>query len=131
MKKTSRFGVRSIACAAALALAAGGVAGLGSLVQTEDAVKASAASDPDYYYYESDYTSAQAVRDAAIALNREIEAEGMVLLKNDGLLPMKGESGAKLNVSVFGKSTAAIAYFGYGSSDSMAIGGEWQARYPR
>lgn len=125
MKKTSRFGTRSIACAAALALAAGGLAGLGGLVRSEDAVKASAASDPDYYYYESDYSNAQAVRDAAIALNREIEAEGMVLLKNDGLLPMKGESGAKLNVSVFGKSTAAIAYFGYGSSDSMAIGGEW------
>lgn len=83
--------------------------------------------DADNYYYESEYSSAQEVRSAAIELNKQVEAEGAVLLKNkDGYLPVAPASGeSKLNVSIFGKNSAAIAYFGFGSSDSLAIGGDW------
>ena len=107
------------------------ILGLGCTAQLVDAVSSKIAnamtSTEEYYYYDTEYESAQEVRDAAIKLNREIASEGMVLLKNkDNYLPMEPSvGGGKINVSIFGKSSADIAFYGFGSSDSMAIGGDW------
>ena len=103
----------------------------GGVGNTFDNQRLKAAATPDgtaenYNYYDTDYSSAQEVRTAATALNREVASEGFVLLKNDDYLPMKPSAGKdKLDVSLFGKNAADIAYFGFGSSDSMAIGGDW------
>lgn len=114
---------RLLAVAVATTLTVGiGAASLPAARLSADALTSSS----DNYYYESEYKSAQEVRNAAIELNKQVEAEGAVLLKNDGLLPMAPAAGKnKLNVSIFGKNSAAIAYFGFGSSDSLAIGGDW------
>lgn len=114
---------RLMAVAVATTLATGvGVAFLPAAQTSAEALT----SDSEHYYYESEYNSAQEVRSAAIELNKQVEAEGAVLLKNEGLLPLAPAAGKdKLNVSIFGKNSAAIAYFGFGSSDSIAIGGDW------
>ncbi len=114
---------RLLAVAVATTLVAG--AGAAALPFSRQAASA-LTSDPNHYYYESEYNSAQAVRNAAIELNQQVVAEGSVLLKNQNGLPLKPKTeGGNINVSVFGKGSAAIAYFGFGSSDSLAIGGDW------
>lgn len=117
MKNITKKGRSVLAAATSLAM----LAGLGANINFR--LSASAENSEDYNYYKSEYNSAQEVREAAIAKNREIAAEGAVLLKNDNYLPLKPESGQKLKVSIFGKNSAALAYFGYGSSDSLAFGG--------
>ena len=110
---------------AAVAVAATLVAGAGASIFPVRTAKA-LTSSADNYYYESAYNSAQEVRNAAIELNKQVAAEGAVLLKNDGFLPVAPAAGKeKLKVSIFGKNSAALAYFGFGSSDSLAIGGDW------
>lgn len=82
------------------------------------------AQQPDAAYYEQRYGSKQQALSAATALSRQIGGEGIVLLKNDGLLPL-GEDTA---VSPFGLRYALPFYGGTGSS---AIGsGEGQAATP-
>lgn len=82
------------------------------------------AQQPDAAYYEQRYGSKQQALSAATALSRQIGGEGIVLLKNDGLLPL-GEDTA---VSPFGLRYALPYYGGTGSS---AIGsGEGQAATP-
>lgn len=64
--------------------------------------------------YTSDFSSLQAVVDAEAELNKQIGAEGFVLLKNEGQnLPF---SGAVKNISVFGKNSVNPVYSGSGSS---------------
>lgn len=113
----------------AVAIPVAAILGLGFNAQFVGAVGsgiANAATGEEYYYYDTQYESAEQVREAATQLNRKMASEGMVLLKNEDYLPMKPrQEGGKINVSIFGKSSADIAYFGFGSSDSMAIGGDW------
>ena len=133
MKKVKNSNLNKfMSVAVAVTLVAG--AGIASVTSARYGADAAIAV-PEYYYYESEYDSAEAVRKAAVELNKQVEAEGAVLLKNDGLLPLAPKSeGGKVKISVFGKNTAtvqtntakeSIAYFGFGSSDSLAIGGDW------
>lgn len=66
----------------------------------------------DTTYYEQRYDSKKEALAAATALSRQISDEGIVLLKNDGLLPL-GEDTA---VSPFGLRYALPFYGGTGSS---------------
>ena len=70
----------------------------------------SGGSNPQYFT--SDYSSAAAVQEASAQLCREIEQEGMVLLRNNGdALPLaKGAS-----VTLLGESTADLVYGGAGA----------------
>ena len=52
----------------------------------------------DAAYYEQRYDSKKEALSAATALSRQISGEGIVLLKNDGLLPLAGDAA----VSPFG-----------------------------
>lgn len=71
--------------------------------------------------YRTDYTSKKEVYDAAREMNREICAEGMVLLKNkNNALPVKtpkSDKSVKENpkISIFGKNSVNLAYGGSGS----------------
>lgn len=47
------------------------------------------AEEQDTYYYKSDYASLQDMYTAKVQLLREIGQEGTVVLKNDGVLPIK------------------------------------------
>ena len=73
------------------------------------------------------YTLDEGITDKASALanansvNEEICEEGFVLLKNDGLLPMKTDSVPK-KVSVFGKNSVNLVYSNSGSAGGNAKG---------
>ena len=71
----------------------------------------SGGSNPQYFT--SDYSSAAAVQEASAQLCREIEQEGMVLLRNNGdALPLaKGAS-----VTLLGESAADLVYGGVDTS---------------
>lgn len=60
-------------------------------------------TDTTKYY--SDYSSMSEVYQAGLALNKQAAAEGYVLLKNEGSLPLEGVN----KISVFGKSSGSIA----------------------
>lgn len=78
-----------------------------------------ASAAEDYNYYKFDYANTTEFKNAALALNKEITEEGFVLLKNDGLLPMKPKAGqTKIKTSMFGKHSANLIYCGFGSSDT-------------
>ena len=71
-----------------------------------------APSEPTYgNYFNSDYSTREEVLQANRDLNAEIEGEGLVLLKNDGSLPIGGD----LKVSVFGKNSVSVMSGGSGS----------------
>ena len=59
---------------------------------------------PGSNLFYSDYNTMTEVYEAGLALNKEIAAEGYVLLKNEGSLPI-----SDTKVSVFGKSSGSIA----------------------
>lgn len=65
----------------------------------------------DTSYFKSDFSSWEDHYEAALETNRQIQEEGSVLLKNDGVLPLA--KGAK--ISVFSRSCADIVYGGTGS----------------
>lgn len=71
----------------------------------------------DYQYYKRD----ENVGATNNALNQEIASEGMVMLKNDGLLPLTKEKhgGNEIRVSVFGKHSVQLVDRGFGSSDTF------------
>ncbi len=78
----------------------------------------------DAAYYEQRYDSKKEALSAATALSRQISGEGIVLLKNDGLLPLAGDAA----VSPFGLRYVQPFYGGTGSS---AIGsGQGQVATP-
>lgn len=68
--------------------------------------------------YETDYDSKEETFAAANALNERVEEEGMVLLKNDGALPL--DEGEKINV--FGKNSVNLVYGGSGSAAGSTDG---------
>ncbi len=61
-------------------------------------------------YYESTFQSVAELKAAGLAKAQEVEAEGAVLLKNNGLLPLKGKE-----VSLFGAAASSPVYGGTGS----------------
>ncbi len=65
----------------------------------------------DTQYFKSAYSSYEDVYEANLEVNRDIQEEGSVLLKNDGALPLA--SGSK--ISVFSRSCTDIVYGGTGS----------------
>lgn len=67
---------------------------------------------PDTAYYEQRYDSKKEALAAATALSRQIGGEGIVLLKNNGLLPLARDTA----VSPFGLRYALPFYGGTGSS---------------
>lgn len=71
----------------------------------------------DADYYKSDYASAEETDAAAKATTKEIAGEGMTLLKNNGVLPMKtsatGDTDKK--VTVFGRRSVDTVFGGSGS----------------
>ena len=69
-------------------------------------------SDEDTNYFPSDYTSGDEVADAAAEIAREVEREGLVLLKNDGALPV--EEGTR--VSCFAQGSVSLNYNSSGSA---------------
>lgn len=73
---------------------------------TEATVEEGAASlTPKEETYYSDYNTMTEVYEAGLDLNKEITAEGYVLLKNAESLPLEKES----KVSVFGKNSSGVA----------------------
>lgn len=87
-----------------------------------------AGGDPSkYVYYKADYPDKSSTLAAANALNERIEEEGIILLKNDGLLPLRtpvSDSGvnAKPKVSVFGHNSVNLVYGGSGSGGASSKG---------
>lgn len=67
----------------------------------------------DTQYYKADYNSVEEVETAAEALVEKIEGEGIVLLKNNGVLPLNTTRGNK--ITVFGRDAADPVYGGSGS----------------
>ncbi|MCD8306850.1 MAG: glycoside hydrolase family 3 C-terminal domain-containing protein [Clostridia bacterium] len=93
-RKTAPFALLSVAVCAVLAVSGVG----GSFAASADAAASSTAN------FTSDYSSREEVAQATIDLSEQIAAEGMVLVKNDGALPI---SVSRPRVSVFG--SAAIS----------------------
>ena len=62
-------------------------------------------------YFNSDYSTREEVLAVNRELNENIEAEGLVLLKNENSLPIGGD----LKVSVFGKNSVSVLSGGSGS----------------
>lgn len=76
-----------------------------------------------YIFYDSEYKDKQEVLAAANDLNEEIASEGMILLKNEGLLPLRTPNSeeqaasSRPKISVFGKNSVNFVYGGSGSSE--------------
>lgn len=83
-------------------------------VSTQKIVKTGSSEAVDYYT--TKYSSVDELRAASIAINEEVMAEGMVLLKNDNdALPLsKGDS-----VSLYSANSVTLVYTGSGSSSSL------------
>lgn len=87
-----------------------------------------AKGDPSQYkYYESDYADKKSALEAANSLNERIVEEGIILLKNDGLLPMATPVSdksvtVKPKVSVFGHNSVNLVYGGSGSGGASSKG---------
>lgn len=64
-------------------------------------------------YYKNDYADYPTLQDASNRMVELIEAEGLVLLKNDGVLPLAGGSGPR--VTLLGRAAADPVYAGSGS----------------
>ena len=84
--------------------------------------------DPSKYeYYKKDYENKAQTLEAANALNEKIVEEGIVLMKNEGSLPLKTpKSDSAITVapriSVFGKNSVNLVYGGSGSGGASAAG---------
>lgn len=84
--------------------------------------------DPSQYqYYKPDYGDKASTLAAANALNERIAEEGIILLKNDGLLPIVTPESSKSvtvrpRVSVFGHNSVNLVYGGSGSGGASSKG---------
>ena len=65
----------------------------------------------DNVYYKSDYKTLDEYYKHVTEISKQVEAEGVVLMKNDGILPLKKSS----KVSCFSRSSVDIVYGGTGS----------------
>lgn len=72
----------------------------------------------DTTYVKSSYSNATELYNAEAALNQQIAAEGVVLLKNDGILPLA----ANTTLSLFSHSSVDMVYGGTGSGSSSSDG---------
>lgn len=87
-----------------------------------------ASGDPSQYvYYEADYKDKKSALEAANNLNERIEEEGIILLKNENLLPVRtpvSDEGVseKPKVSVFGHNSVNLVYGGSGSGGASSKG---------
>ena len=81
-------------------------------ISTSMIVPIDGAEDDNTYkrYYESTYKSVAELKAAGLAKAEEVEAEGAVLLKNNGILPLQGTE-----VSLFGAAASDPVYGGTGS----------------
>jgi len=78
---------------------------------TTKVINVGGAEDEGYVrYYDSTFTSVADLKAAGLAKAQEVEAEGAVLLKNNGVLPLKDKE-----VSLFGAAAASPVYGGTGS----------------
>jgi len=68
-------------------------------------------SDWDSQYYKLDYDNANGALNAALAMSERVEAEGIVLMKNAGVLPLQSGAG----VTMLGRDAADSVYGGSGS----------------
>lgn len=66
-------------------------------------------------YYELEYNSYEALKDAAAALVEELQAEGSVLLKNNGALPLRQAMNGEARITLLGRTAADPVYGGSGS----------------
>ena len=66
-------------------------------------------------YYASDFETETALNEHNGQVARDIEAEGMVLLENDGGLPLTTSASDKAKVSLFSVSSVDMVYGGTGS----------------
>ncbi len=80
--------------------------GTGDIIVTK--TEGSESWDTDYYV--NDYSSSEEIGEAAKQLVKEIEGEGAVLLKNNGVLPL-----TQSNVTLLGRGSADPVYGGSGS----------------
>lgn len=99
---------------AAIALSA--VLALGVFVMANASVGSASAAA-----YASSYNSKQDAIDAGARLNKQIAEEGMVLLKNNGALPLYASKANPSKVSVFGYASVSPA--GGGSTDGDTSAG--------
>ena len=70
----------------------------------------------NYFVPDEGITDKASALAAGNAVNQEICEEGFILLKNDGVLPVKTSETNKVKVSVYGKNSVNLAY---GSSGSV------------
>lgn len=66
-------------------------------------------------YYASDFETETALNEHNGQVARDIEAEGMVLLENNGRLPLTTSASDKAKVSLFSVSSVDMVYGGTGS----------------
>jgi len=66
-------------------------------------------------YYTSDYTSTDALNTAANKMVETVESEGIVLMKNNGALPLTTSANSPAKVTLMGRDAADPVYGGSGS----------------
>ncbi|MDR1094495.1 MAG: putative Ig domain-containing protein [Clostridiales bacterium] len=106
-----------ISLALILGLAFGVFAGGWTAVYADDG------DDETTNYYYADYATRAEALTAGNALNEEIMAEGITLLKNEGgALPLATSPSNAKKISVFGKNSTNIVYGGQGSGAGSSSG---------
>ena len=95
MKKRSNRSIKLFSLSTLSLLSLALLGGNGNALQTK-------AGEKDKYY--PNYSTLDQCMDAAKDLNIELAAEGDVLLKNDGTLPLRGNE----RISVFGSNNVAL-----------------------
>lgn len=85
--------------------------GKGELIIT----KTEGTEDWDSEYYTNDYATVEELTIAANELVEKIEGEGIVLMKNNGALPLATSADNKTKVTLFGRDAADPVYGGSGS----------------
>ena len=71
--------------------------------------------DWDSEYYAFDYASEAELKEAANNMVKALEAEGAVLLKNNGALPLPASASAQQKITLMGRATVDAVYGGSGS----------------
>lgn len=69
----------------------------------------------DNIYYPTDFSTEELLKKAAADMVEKIEAEGVVLLKNNGALPLLADSSNKPKITLLGRGTVDAVYGGSGS----------------